>query len=190
MPRIRLPQWPGTGAAYLAWCAYPGEKVKRDRFWNHTMAGIAKATDTPLREIPKPLRGRRGEKIDNTVNRGLARIGDHRIPAAYEALRLVADEGWPDDPVTSMEAARKAMLALYARAKRSPLLLAGEVDHDNIRRLVERESRPAIALAVALLVAKVRHGFEPWDVVKDEAAAVFGEGILVPMTGEPVVIGP
>lgn len=203
------------GYAYLAWCAYPGQKMQRDRFWYHAMAGFAKAAGVALREIPKPLRGRRDEKISNTVKRGLARIENHRLPAAYEALRLVATEGWPDDRIASRKEARNAMLALYGRAIDPPQLLKVGVDPDmiddkrdgridNIRRLVERESQPALALAVALLVSKARYGFGLVDVATNEAAATavselarawaprlkdrFGDRIIIPITLAPSII--
>lgn len=160
-------------AAYMAWLAYPAEceARKRRKFVDAMLAWIVKrnwgrsggrppsadadyapgsiieALDRSGRENMRRLRGWDARALGRTLDPALDRVNTRRLPAAKIALQRLGGHslrlalGELDFP------AEEAAPGTIAEALEGP----GQHNRDNLRRLVWRESRPALAMTLALL---------------------------------------
>lgn len=146
VPWGRIGTEAASAATYLAWVAYPHatEEATRVDFVKACCAGIAKNLGV---HPPENLRGFKRERIPGKVKRGLDRINKRRIPAIRMALQQ-----WGVDPFQQGKG-----LGLNESARDLDLLLGERVDgrssenqEDNVRKNVWRDSRPALAMTLAL----------------------------------------
>jgi hypothetical protein len=134
-------------AAYLAYLAYPdkSETEKRANFVDAASAwswktGFGRKGGRP----PKRLQAWDTRRLNGTLNRGLDRIDKRRLPAvsvAYARLR--------GDSIN-------LTLSTFHLPMEDEFRLGSVVDElrdsgrDNLRRLIWRESRPVLAMAMGL----------------------------------------
>ena len=134
---------PASAAAYLAWVAYPDpkQKAERDRFFHCICATYFKLEG---KHPPESLRGIKRDKIEGRLNRGLHRITTRRIPAVVMALRQMGLD--PAKGRTGLnESAR-----IYAHGEAMTDAKDGGLKACNVRKDVWRDSRPALAMTMAL----------------------------------------
>lgn len=139
----------GTEAAsraiYLAWVAYPHptEESARLDFVKACCAGIAKGLGV---HPPENLRAMKRERIPGKVNRGLDRIIKRRLPACRMALQQ-----WGVDPNGRLGLNQSAQALVELIEAKDP---DGEGPNPhNVRKNVWRDSRPALAMTLALPLA-------------------------------------
>lgn len=131
-----------SAAIYLAWVAYPhpNDEAARLDFVNACCAGITKALGV---HPPENLRGIKRERIPGKINRGLDRINKRRIPSTRMALQQ-----WGVDPHGTLGLNQSAQNLVELIEAKSP---DGEGPNPhNVRKNVWRESRPALAMTLAL----------------------------------------
>lgn len=154
IPRVRFVRrdatvWSTTGdaATYLAYLAYP-DKSETEKRANFVYAASAWSWKTGFGRKggrpPKRLQGWETRRLDQTLNRGLDRIDKRRLPAVSVAYaRLQGDS-------------INLTLSRFHFPMEDEFRPGSVVDElrgsgrDNLRRLVWRESRPALAMAMGL----------------------------------------